>query len=195
MWFLIRHWIARAPIFAQISRARVTLTTCVRTEGIRKDTGHIWSPTIFYISSSSNFLITNSQLIFLLPSAAGSWEKIFGIGLKLTELRAKTVCPYMGGGPYFDLIMATECPKYNIFWWNLFYMLDRHKLHIIAKYQLSNYWNGHLRPKKPLKIHKTGDISVCDKAKTGLAQKPKAFSFLVRLRWNLADLLETYFRP
>ena len=32
--------------------------------------------------------------------------------------------------PYFDLFMSTECPKYNIFSWNLFRMISKHKLHI-----------------------------------------------------------------
>ena len=40
---------------------------------------------------------------------------IFGIGPKMTELWAINVCPYMGMHPYFDLIMSTECLKYNIF--------------------------------------------------------------------------------
>ena len=39
----------------------------------------------------------------------------------------------MGMNPYFDLIMSTEYLKYNIFVWNLFYMINRRKLHIIAK--------------------------------------------------------------
>ena len=41
---------------------------------------------------------------------------IFKIGPKMTELWAIYVCPYMGMNPYFDLIMSTESPKYNIFW-------------------------------------------------------------------------------
>ena len=57
----------------------------------------------------------------------------------MTELWAKNVCPYMGMHPNFDLIMAPECPKCNIFTWDLFYMINRHKLHITAKVELSNY--------------------------------------------------------
>ena len=41
--------------------------------------------------------------------------KIFEIGPKMTKLWTKNVCPYMDASPNFDLIMAPECPKYNIF--------------------------------------------------------------------------------
>ena len=57
----------------------------------------------------------------------------------MTESWAKNVCPFMGAHPYFDLIMAPECPKCNIFTWDLVYMINRHKLHITAKVELSNY--------------------------------------------------------
>ena len=40
---------------------------------------------------------------------------IFGIGLEMIQLWTIYVCPYMGLHPYFDIIMSTECPKYDIF--------------------------------------------------------------------------------
>ena len=57
----------------------------------------------------------------------------------MTELWAKNVCPYMARAPYFDYILAVELANFNIFTWDLFYMISSHKLHIIAKLQLSNY--------------------------------------------------------
>ena len=57
----------------------------------------------------------------------------------MTELWAKNVCPYMARVPYFDYILAVELANFNIFTWDLFYMISSHKLHIIAKLQLSNY--------------------------------------------------------
>ena len=47
---------------------------------------------------------------------------------------------YMARVPYFDYILAVELANFNIFTWDLFYMISSHKLHIIiAKLQLSNY--------------------------------------------------------
>ena len=57
----------------------------------------------------------------------------------MTELWAKNVCPYMARVPYFDYILAVELANFNIFTWDLFYTISSHKLHIIAKLQLSNY--------------------------------------------------------
>ena len=57
----------------------------------------------------------------------------------MTELWAKNVCPYMVTRPIFDYILALEWANFNIFTWDLFYMIDMHKLHLIAKLELSNY--------------------------------------------------------
>ena len=48
----------------------------------------------------------------------------------MTELRAKNVCPYMGAHPIFDYILALKWSNFNIFTWDLFYMINMHKLHI-----------------------------------------------------------------
>ena len=48
----------------------------------------------------------------------------------MTELWAKNVCPYMARVPYFDYILAVELANFNIFTWDLFYMISSHKLHI-----------------------------------------------------------------
>ena len=55
----------------------------------------------------------------------------FEIGPNITELWAKNVCPYMGVHPIFDYILALKWSNFNIFTWDLFYMINRHKLHII----------------------------------------------------------------
>ena len=57
----------------------------------------------------------------------------------MTKLWTKNVCPYMARAPYFDYVLAVELANFNIFTWDLFYMISSHKLHIIGKLQLSNY--------------------------------------------------------
>ena len=62
-------------ICTTIARARYHDYVCA--DGWKEGNGTFYRPTIYilYISSISNFLITNSQLIFLLPSAAITVEK------------------------------------------------------------------------------------------------------------------------
>ena len=43
----------------------------------------------------------------------------------------------MATRPIFDYILALEWANFNIFTWDLFYMIDMHKLHLIAKLELS----------------------------------------------------------
>jgi len=62
--------------------------------------------------------------------------KIFEIGPKMTELWAKNACPYMGADAIFDYILALKWANFNIFTWDLFYMIHRHETHIIAKLQV-----------------------------------------------------------
>ena len=45
----------------------------------------------------------------------------------------------MGATPYFDIIMPAKCPNFNTFGWNLFYMINRPKLHIDAKLEVYKY--------------------------------------------------------
>ena len=61
-------------------------------------------------SSEDSSVVPSAQEILL-----GIPIYFFWIGIKMTELLIILVCPYMGMYPYFDLIMSTECPKYNIF--------------------------------------------------------------------------------
>ena len=52
----------------------------------------------------------------------------------------KNVCPYMGATPYFDIIMPAKCPNFNLFGQNLFYMINRPKIHYVnAKLQVYKY--------------------------------------------------------
>ena len=51
----------------------------------------------------------------------------------MTEIWAKNVCPYMGTRTIFNYILALEWANFHIFAWELFYMIDRHETHIIAK--------------------------------------------------------------
>ena len=62
--------------------------------------------------------------------------KIFEIGPKMTELWAKNACPYMGASTIFDYILALKWANFNIFTWDLFYMIDRHETHIFAKLEV-----------------------------------------------------------
>ena len=61
---------------------------------------------------------------------------LFEIELKLTELRGVTRLPYMGASTNFDYYCAIKWPNFNIFQWDLFYMISTHKLHHISKFQL-----------------------------------------------------------
>ena len=64
---------------------------------------------------------------------------LFEIGLKVTKLWPKCACPYMDARANFDRFMALEWPDYNIFAWNLFYMISTLELHHISKFQPSSY--------------------------------------------------------
>ena len=55
--------------------------------------------------------------------------KIFEIGWKMTELWALTRCPNMGADTILALKSALKWANINIFQWDLFYMISRHKLH------------------------------------------------------------------
>ena len=57
----------------------------------------------------------------------------------MTELWAKNACPYMGADAIFDYILALKWANFNIFTWDLFYMIYTHKRHIIAKLQV-DWW-------------------------------------------------------
>ena len=63
---------------------------------------------------------------------------LFEIGLKLTELRDLTRCPYMGANGNLGYYCAIKWPNFNIFQWNLFYMISTLKLHHISKFQPSS---------------------------------------------------------
>ena len=63
---------------------------------------------------------------------------LFEIGLKLTELRGLTRCPYMGANGILGYYCAIKWPNFNIFQWNLFYMISTLKLHHIPKFQPSS---------------------------------------------------------
>ena len=54
----------------------------------------------------------------------------------MTELWAKNACPYMGADAIFDYILALKWANFNIFTWDLFYMIYTHKRYIIAKLQV-----------------------------------------------------------
>ena len=47
----------------------------------------------------------------------------------MTELWAKNACPYMGARTIFDYNSALKWANFNIFAWNLFYMMHRHETH------------------------------------------------------------------
>ena len=51
----------------------------------------------------------------------------------MTELWAKNACPYIGALTILDYNSALKWANFNIFARNLFYMIYRHKTHIIAK--------------------------------------------------------------
>ena len=59
---------------------------------------------------------------------------LFEIGLKLTELRGITRCPYMVASANFGYFCAIKWPNLNIFQWDLFYMISTLELHHISKF-------------------------------------------------------------
>ena len=63
---------------------------------------------------------------------------------------------YMGAHAKFDILIAPDWPNYNIFGWDLFFMIKRHKLHIIVEQELCIYQNVDLRTKKPQNFTKLG---------------------------------------
>ena len=63
---------------------------------------------------------------------------LFEIGPKMTKLWTKTRCPYMGANGILGYYCAIKWPNFNIFQWNLFYMISTLKLHHIPKFQPSS---------------------------------------------------------
>ena len=61
----------------------------------------------------------------------------FEIGQKMTKLRAKTCMPARARNAVFGHYLAIKCPNFNIFVSDLFYMINKHKVHVIAKLQLN----------------------------------------------------------
>ena len=103
--------------------------------------------------------------MFLVKKEVGN-QNSRSISLKLTELWHQYACPYMGAHAKFDLLIAPDWPNYNIFWWNLFYMINRHKLHIIVEQELCIYQNVDLRTKKAqnftkLRLSQNGNFEKC----------------------------------
>ena len=102
-------------------------------------------------------------IVFLVKKEVGN-QNFRSISLKLTELwhlmSYMGARPYMGARTKLDLLNAPDWPNCNIFWWNLFYMINRHKLHIIIELELFIYQNIDLRAKKP-QYFKGGGGSTC----------------------------------
>ena len=63
---------------------------------------------------------------------------LFEIGLNLTKLRAITRCPYMDARANLGYYCAIKWPNFNIFQWDLFYMISTLELHYISKFQPSS---------------------------------------------------------
>ena len=120
--------------------------------------------------------------MFLVKKEVGN-QNFRSISLKLTELwhlmSYMGARPYMGARTKLDLLNAPDWPNCNIFWWNLFYMINRHKLHIIVELELFIYQNIDLRAKKPQYFNKIAIISKREfwKTRDGKIQTPRFFEF------------------
>ena len=66
-------------------------------------------------------------------SALSTGLFLFEIGLNLTELWAKAGCPSGRPRANFGGFWAITWPNFNIFAWDLFYMINTPELHHIAK--------------------------------------------------------------
>ena len=64
-----------------------------------------------------------------MPRPCPNMARKFGFGPKMTELWAKNTCPYMGARTILDYNSALKWVDFNIFAWNLFYKIHRHKTH------------------------------------------------------------------
>ena len=73
----------------------------------------------------------------------------------MTKLRAKTWVLARARNAVFGHYLAIKWPNFNIFGSDLFYMINSHKVRVIAKLQLNWVLNADVRAKKPLKNTKT----------------------------------------
>ena len=68
---------------------------------------------------------------------------LFEIGLKLTELRVITRCPYMVASANFGYFCAIKWPNLNIFQWDLkFYMISTLELRWVKRQIFANWYGG-----------------------------------------------------
>ena len=95
---------------------------------------HIWAYFIYLKVKQIAIFWFNCTTVFLVKKEVGN-QNFRSISLKLTELWHQYACPYMGTHAKFDFLITPDWPNYNIFWiwWNLFYMIKGHKLHIIVE--------------------------------------------------------------
>ena len=144
--------------------------------------------------------------MFLVKKEVGN-QNFRSISLKLTELWHQYACPYMGAHAKFDFLIAPDWPNYNSFWWNLFYMINRHKLHIIVEQELCIYQTVDLRTKKAqnltkLRLSQNGNIEKLRMGKFKLLS-PRFFKFFSRMFLQLMHKtcamlrseLDFWFRP
>ncbi len=93
---------------------------------------HIWAcPKSTYLKIGQNQACRYSTCRSRCPEHEDNF--LFEIGRKLTELRAMARCPYMGARANFGRFWAITWPNFNIFEWNLFYMINTLELHHISK--------------------------------------------------------------
>ena len=92
---------------------------------------HIWAQIFDFLKSSQNHANRGSTCRSQCPEHGTIF--LFEIGLNLTELWAKAGCPSGRPRANFGGFWAITWPNFNIFAWDLFYMITTPELHHIAK--------------------------------------------------------------
>ena len=89
--------------------------------------------------------------------------------------------------------MAPEWLNFNIFWWILFYIINRYKIHIIVELELYCSINVGLRPEKPLKFQKNVIISKSQFLISDVVKMTTSHVFFNISSWNFGNMLRTVF--
>ena len=89
--------------------------------------------------------------------------------------------------------MAPEWLNFKIFWWILFYIINRYKIHIIVELELYCSINVGLRSKKPLKFQKNTIISKLQFSFSDVRKMNRTCVFFNISFWNYGAMLRIDF--
>ena len=89
--------------------------------------------------------------------------------------------------------MAPEWLNFNIFWWILFYIINRYKIHIIGELELYFSINFGLRSEKPLKFQKNVIISKSQFLISDVVKMNRSHVFFNISSWNFGNMLRIDF--